>query len=289
MSKYTLSFLITFLLSTCYAQNFVGKDAFLYKNAIVKPSETSSEGLKQFMYKNFYLQFDTTSKVLTKNYIGKKKTQYKPFQKGEYPSYSEYTQLVGKEFKVIAVYEEAPKYEFDKGQYYVFELKNDVIGTVYYEYDTRFEGSFELTVVGKLNFPEGYWCNKFTIVKDKFKDKTSYYSPEESGFTFIKIIENGITDYYVSVELGSSTLNINGVGLHLLFEDGTKISKAGDVDVKVGDSGRYIYSAFIKLVDQDLEILRAKKITDIRLHIFDEEIQEGSAIKIIEYVKCLIR
>ena len=290
MKKHIFTFSIFSVFFSLNAQDFVGKDAALYLNTTVKPVEIS-EQLQEYAYKNFYLQFDTVTKALTKDYIGKKKAPFKPFQVGEYAStsVSDYSKLVGMEFKVMGVYEENPKYDFDKGRHYVFALKNDALGTIYYEYDTRYKHNLELTTVGGLKFPEGYWCNKFTVNKDKFEDKTSYYSPQESGFSVIKIISKDITTYYLRVEEGGSTANVDGKGLFLLFEDGTKLNKdKAKIDVKVGNNGGFIYSAFVELTMEDLEILKSKKLTDNRLYIYDGSVKAESASLIQEYVKCLL-
>lgn len=289
MKKHIITFLTFSALISLRAQDFVGKDANLYLNATVKPVEIS-ENLQKYAYKNFYLQFDTVTKVLTKEPIGKKKADFKPFQAGvSYSPVSDYSKLVGVEFKVIGVYEETVKYDFDKGKYYVFALKNDALGIIYYEYDTKYKHNLELTAVGGLKFPKGYWCSKFTIIKDKFEDKTSYYSPQESGFSLIKIIARGITKYYLSVEEGGSTATVDGKGLFLLFDDGTKLNKENaKIDVKVGDKGRFIYSAFIELTNEDLVILKTKKITDNRLYIYDGTVNLESANLIQEYVKCIL-
>ena len=290
MKTYTLLLFLTHLIF-CNAQDFVGKDAYLYLNATVKPNEASSEGMKQYMYKNFYLQFDTVTAVLTKDYIGKKKSPFKPFQTGEYAStsVSEYAKLVGIEFKVVGVYEEKSQYEFDKGRKYVLVLKNDALGTLYYEYDTKYKHDLEFTVVDGLTYPEGYWCNKFTVNKDKFEDKTTYYSPKESGFIIIKVISKEYIRYYLSVEVGGSTATIDGKGLFLLFDDGTKITKENAaIDVKVGNSGGFIYSAFVDLTAQDLEMLKTKQLTDHRLYIYDGTVNKESASLIQEYIKCVM-
>jgi hypothetical protein len=289
MKKYIFTFLTFFAFISLKAQDFVGKDANLYLNATVKPIEIR-EILQEYAYKNFYLNFDTATKVLTKERIGKRNSNIKPFQTGvSYNPVSDYSKLVGMEFKVIGVYEEAAKYDFEKGRYYVFALENDALGTIYYEYDTEFKHNLELTVVGGLKFPEDYWCNKFTIHKDKFEDKTSYYSPQESGFSVIKIVSNGITKYYLKVEAGGSTPKIDGKGLYLLFDDGSKINKRNEeIDLDVGNNGGYIYSAFTNLSNEDLEILKTKKLTDKRLYIYDGIVEPESANIIQEYIKCVL-
>ena len=289
MKKYIFTICTLAVSLTSKAQDFVGTDAHLYLNATVKPAEID-EKLQQYHYKNFYVQFDTVTKVLTKEPIGRKKEDFKPFQAGEsYSPVSDYSKLVGIEFTVTGVYEETPKYDFDKGRNFVLALTNESLGTIYYEYDTRYKHDLELSVVGGLEFPDGYWCDKFTINEDKFEDKTSYYSPQASGFSVIKIIKNGATNYYLSVEEGGSTANVDGKGLYILFADGSKLTKENaSIDVKVGSQGGFIYSAFVELTPEDLEQLKTKKITDNRLYIYDGTVNDESAILIQEYVKCIL-
>lgn len=290
MKRFLLFILLFSPFLTIRSQDFVGKDVQLYLNNTVKPIE-KSESLQKYHYQNFYLQFDTITKTLKKEPIGWKKESFKPYQTGEsYSPVSDYAKLVGMEFKVVGIYEENRQYEFEKGRFFVLVLENESLGKIYYEYDAEFEHNLELSVVGGLKFPDKYWCNKLTIVKDKFEDKTSYYSPQESGFIVIKIVTNDRITYYLDVETGGHTVNVSGKGLYILFEDGSKISKPqAEIDVKVGNKYTpYIYSAFIELSKEDLEIMKTKKITDKRLYIYDGTVNPEAANLIQEYTKCIV-
>lgn len=217
--------LIPLLANTIFfAQNFAGKDVDLYLNMTVKPKEIP-EKLQQYAYQNFFIEFDTVTGTLTTEPIGKKKRDFKPFQLGDYTFTSDYSKLVGMEFKVTGVYEETPKFDFDKGKFFVFALTNESLGTIYYKYDSRYEHNLELIVIGGVNFPEGYWCEKITVVKDKFEDKTSFYSPQESGFSLVKVVKGSEINYFLKVDEDGETANVDGKGLYLLFDDGTKMSK----------------------------------------------------------------
>lgn len=269
-----------------FSQDFVGKDAYLFKGATVKPVEASSEGLKEYMYKNFYLHFDTVTKLLTKDYIGKKKLPFKPFQTGEYAStsVSQYDKLLGQEYKVIGVYNEANEYDKDK---FVLAL-NNAAGTIYYEYDPRYKHDLELAVIGGLNFPAGYFCTKLTTTVDKFTKKTSIYSPEEGGVTFIKNIEGTDTTVYLSVSNYGTTVVVDGKGLIVLFEDGTKFEKPNvGIDVKVADKGGFNYRAFLKITKEELALFASKKVTDTRLYIYDRTLQPDATKLILQYAKCM--
>ncbi len=271
------------------AQDFVGKDVNLYLNTTVKPTEASSEGLKQYMYKNFFVQFDEVTKILTEDYIGKKKLPFKPYQIGEYAStsVSEYSKMVGTEYKVVAIYDLTEKYEFNKGRFFVFALTN-LTGTIYYKYDSKYEHNLELTVVGGLTYPEGYFCSKIEKEVDKFEDKISFYSPTAGGISLIKSINKGIETYFVEFETNGETANVSKKGLFVLFSDGTKWAKEdADINVKVTDDARYMYSAFVEVKKEDIEIFKTHIITDNRLYIYDRVIKVDDAKQVQEYFKCI--
>jgi hypothetical protein len=172
---------LTFL--TIFGQSFPENNPELLLNKIVKPKEIS-ESLQKYAYKNFYLEFDIEKKQFTKD-----DKKNKPFASG--PSYSvisDYSKLVGKEFKVLEIYEIIPKYSSSRKEFAV-ELENAEIGKIFYKYDPKYEHSFELEVVGGLDYPEDFFCSKIDSQKDKFEDKETFFTPTENGISFIYIFE----------------------------------------------------------------------------------------------------
>lgn len=273
-------FCLTFL--NIFSQSFPENNPELLLNKIVKPKEIS-ETLQKYAYKNFYLEFDKEKKQFTKD-----DKKNKPFATG--PSYSvisDYSKLVGKEFKVLEIFEIIPKYSFS-GKEYAIEIENSEIGKIFYKYDPKYEHSFELEVVGGLDYPTDFFCSKIEHQKDKFEDKETFFTPYENGISFMKTIEKGKTSIYLSVRVNGSTLNVGKKGLNILFEDGTKFTKAeASIDTKVSSGSGYIYSAFIQLTQADIKLLTEKNITDTRVYIYDGTVDKDSAKKIREYLKCL--
>jgi hypothetical protein len=289
MKNYFFSFFIFTISIALNAQNgkdFVGKYADLYLNATVKPIEIS-EKLQIYSYKNFYLQFDTVGKVLTKKPIDNKKSDFKPFQTGEsYSPISDYSKLVGMEFKVTNVYEESGQY----GRSYVLALKNELLGTIYYEYNTRYSSDLELSVVGSLQYPEGYWCNKLESKKDEFTGEISIKNPYTSNSAeyIYKIINKSDTTFYLSLKASGSTVSVDGKGVIILFENGLKLEKPDEkIDVKVGKND-YDYSCFIELSKEDLQVLRKNKITKYRLYIYDTNVSSFGAESLVGFINCII-
>lgn len=279
---FTIIFSFTFL--TVLSQSFPENNPELLINKIVKPKEIS-ESLQKYAYKNFYVEFDIEKKQFTKD-----DKNNKPFATG--PSYSvisDYSKLVGKEFKVVEFYEIVSKYSSSR-KVYAVELENAEIGTIFYKYDPTYENSFELEVVGGLEYPEDFFCSKINSKKDKFEDKETFFTPTENGINFMKTVEKGKSSIYLMVKVNGSTLNVSKKGLYILFDDGTKFTKQEtSIDTNVSSESGYIYSAFIELTQADIKLLTEKNITDTRVFIYDGTVDKDSAKKIIEYLKCLTK
>ncbi|WP_159023117.1 hypothetical protein [Formosa sp. L2A11] len=282
MRKTILSVAVSLLSLALFGQSFPEDNPELLLNKTVKPKEIN-ESLQQYAYKNFFLEFDKEQKQFTKN-----EKNNKPFPSG--PSYSlvsDYSKLVGKEFKVLEIFEIIPKYSFS-GKEYAIELENPEIGVIFYKYNPKYESSYELEVVGGLDYPEDFFCSKIEYQKDKFEDKETFFSPYENGISFMKTIVNGKPTIYLSVRINGSTPNVGKKGLNLLFEDGSKLTRPeADIDVKVSGGSGYIYSAFIEPTPSEIKLLTEKNITDKRLYIYDGTVDIDSAKKIRAYLKCL--
>jgi hypothetical protein len=99
-----------------------------------------------------------------------------------------------------------------------------------------------------------------------------------------------VLSIFLSVKVNGSTVNVSKKGLNLLFEDGTKLTKAdANIDTKVSSGSGYIYSAFIQLTEAEIKLLTEKNITDTRVYIYDGTVDEDSAKKIRAYLKCLTK
>jgi len=265
--------------SITFGQNFPAESVDLLLNKTVKP-KTIEESMQRYAYKNFYSKFDTISKKLEKYKKG-----HRAFPSGT--SQSDYSKLVGKEFKVVKIYDQTPTLSSDSGRYFVLELQNEELGTVYYDYDSKYDFNFELEVVGGLELPEGFYCKDIETSTDKFSGETTASSDFSEGIKFIKSTKAGVSKIYMAINEPGSTLNVGKKGLTLLLENGKKIERPNaKIDVEVGGSN-YVYSAFIELTKAEIDLIIKNPITDNRLYIYDGEIKNGA--KLSEYLKCLTK
>lgn len=279
MNKSLLSF---FLLITTLsiAQNFPAKNVELLLNKMVIPKVIEQESMRKYAYKNFYTVFDIENKHLETF-----KKSHRAFPKSS--SISDYNELVGKEFVVFAIHERNKSYSSESELNYVLELFNENLGTIFYDYSSKYEHSFELEVIGGLDVPEGFYCNDIKTTSDKFTGDETKTTDFSEGICFMKVTKGNVSNIYLKINETGSTLNLGKKGLTLLLENNKRLERPETkIDVKLSGKN-YVYSAFIELSNEEVNLLIENPITDDRLYIYDGEIKNGN--KLSEYLKCLTR
>ena len=83
----------------------------------------------------------------------------------------------------------------------------------------------------------------------------------------MNITKDGKSNTYMSVNELGSTINVGKKGLILLLENGKKIELPNaEIHAKVHKGRRgYVYSAFIELIKEDIDLIINNPITDNRL------------------------
>ena len=103
----------------------------------------------------------------------------------------------------------------------------------------------------------------------------------------IKLIEKGRSTYFMRLMTHGVSVVVDGVGVIVLFTDGSKLSKANvNIDVDVATSSNdYEYTAFFPLTTTDLGLLSSKTISKFRLYIFDGTVRLKDADDFRIYAK----
>jgi hypothetical protein len=173
----------------------------------------------------------------------------------------------------------------------LFVLKDTLTGEkIYFKYDKEYEHNFPFNT-SKINYPADYFCLKIEKEKDEFTNELKFSSPlmngrQISAITIYKHINNGKAVYYLSLRTNGSTLTLNGTGVIILFQDGTKWTKASKIDVDAGSNG-FDYSAFITLTPTDITTFSTKEIKKFRLYIYDKEVNSSDANRFRLYTECV--
>jgi hypothetical protein len=109
-----------------------------------------------------------------------------------------------------------------------------------------------------------------------------------STIHLIKIINKGKSVYYMRLMTYGSTAVVDGLGVIVLFTDGTKLTKPNvEIDVDVDDNG-FQYTAFFPVTTTDLKTLASKTINKFRLYIFDGSVREKDAADFKVYSKQIV-
>lgn len=271
MKKIIYTFIFSLFSIVFFGQNFPGNSPELLLNKIVKPIKLAKDS-QQNGYRNFYLKFNPKIKILT----------------NVFKQFNNYNILSEKEFKVIQIFELS---SFMDIKTYAIELENKEIGKLYYDYDPKYKGSYELEVIGGLTYPEDFCCNEIKIEIDKFDKSVRYDSPTESSISFTKSFYKGSPKVSMSIYKVTNSYKTGGNCLIFLFDDGTKLEFIRNEAQVKGDvaGSNFIYFANFELKDEEIKILSEKNITDLRVCFDNLAVEKFSALKIKAYLKCLIK
>ena len=249
--------------------------------------------MQEYGYHNFYLEFDTEKKQFTKDY-----DKNRPFPtKSGSNTVSDYNKLVGKEFKVLKIYEIIRKDSLSPKDYAI-KIENKEIGILFFRYNPKYtsENDFELEVIGGLEYPESFFCSEIKSQKDRFTDKQTFYTPSKEYFRVIKYVENSYSSIYLKATLSVYSLSSNPQGLFFILEDGTKIFRQNaeverdlEMEKLLDMPGYYFYTSTIKLRDYEIKKLSEKRLTDVRIDNKESTVNQYKSEQIRGYFKCLTK
>ena len=263
---FNLLFLI--VIQFCFSQNFVGKHVDLLIGKQVRVLPIKNELNQMYGYKGFF-----KDEKLAKTY-------------DKSSPYSKYKSLVNKIFTVTKA---IPYTDDIQNERYKLVLENKDIGILYYDYNPTYDRDFLFEIIGGVVLPADFYCEEIEKSIDKFTSAIQYKASTGDLVSIFKIEKNGSKTFYLSIGVyGATVSGLNEKGVILLLKNNKKIEKPDErLDTKYdGDLG-YLYSAFIKLNDSDLELLKNNELTDARLYIFDKSYSDN--YKLIEFLKCLTK
>lgn len=290
MTKNILFLLFTLCLTllrvngqTTFEPNFLGEEFTLYKGTLLKLIDNPIAGFNHAFYSDLkYCQSAYNNNVI--------------YPDTKYNFVTVKDSLKNRVFLVENIIDKTGKEwdETSKTDYFakpLFVLKDTLSGQkIYYKYDKEYGHNFPFNT-SKIKYPTDYFCSKIDKQIDDFTNETKFNSPIMNGrqlspMIIYKHINKDKAVYYLSLRTYGSTVNVNGNGVIILFQDGTKWSKASKIDVEAESDG-FEYSAFITLTPTDLTTFSTKKIKKFRLYIYDEEVNSNDAEKFRLYTQCI--
>lgn len=142
---------------------------------------------------------------------------------------------------------------------------------------------FQTSLSQDLNIEK--YRKSISITVDKFTNEKRMITPVINPIIFIKVIQPKDTLYMMKVQCLGSTL-ATGNNTIILLENGGKITKDVQTEVEYESYG-YVHSAFFQLTDEDIELLKKFRITDIRIYIHDLSFKNKNTDKYIAYLLLL--
>lgn len=135
-------------------------------------------------------------------------------------------------------------------------------------------------------------CSSVNKKVDKFTGKVTYMSPvispSHSATPSIVFLKDDSTIFLSLSGVGSS-LRVSKKGVYILFDNGEKINREDvTIDVKPNEnSGWWTYSAIFKLSNKEIELFKKYLLTDFRLYLFDESLNENLSKEVMFYANCI--
>ncbi len=271
-----------FIFCQNYTEYYFGEDVYLYKNALLKidPKPTGNLGYC------FYGSLKDCQTAFNENVL---------YPEKDHKSTTSKTNLEGRIFNVDKIIDKHGNDFTGKVSRInapILILKDTTTKEIiYFKYDGKYAAtSYGFPFLTSVALPDEYFCNKLESKKDDFSDEIKVQNPFSlSTKEYIhKIINKSDTTYYLSLKAYGSTVTVDGKGVVVLFEDGTKLEKPDEkIDVTAGQKD-FDYSCFIRLSKDDIQLLRKTKITKYRLYIYDTNVSPFAAESLVKYTNCIV-
>lgn len=124
---------------------------------------------------------------------------------------------------------------------------------------------------------------------DKTKDEITLRTPISPKVQMVKLIQDYVPTYYIRFKTTTSKLINHITGVFVLFNDGTKWTKADEqVVYKSSKGNEYIYWSSVILTPTDLKLFSTKRIKKYTLYQWEEEMSENLGADFLNNVQMLI-
>jgi hypothetical protein len=259
MKKFTLLFLF-FSLAAMAQESFPYKKPILMLNKTVTVIRIPSS--EQFGYYDFY----------------EDKKCYKTYKEVRVSTPEK--ELLGRSFTITAI--DSTENTYRKDYRYVFTL-TDNTETIYYNYIPHLAGShYSLEVKGGLDLPDGFYCD--FIEKSKYDYSASV--PEiQLSEDYNKSSKKN--EYYFTFTFFDKFEVDGAKNIILLLENNKTIEKKINGTTALPQGKDFKYNFTILLDDKDIELLKANKLTGIKLQDSVHTFHPGTGVTLSGILTCM--
>lgn len=191
--------------------------------------------------------------------------------------HSTFESLDGRTFKVDEV-------THIKNGYYSIKI-TDAKGTLYYKYNSSFTSDFPFEIIGGLQPAATNACSLIGVTNDaEFDVYTAVVEDIAIMKQFDKVDKS--VKYFLRIAVQSTTLKKDIKTAVVMMENNKEISRTNaQVEMKVADNGKYEYTTYIELTNEEVALLKSNKVFAALISTFDARVTKGSLFK--ELVNCL--
>jgi hypothetical protein len=258
MKKVTLLFLF-FSLAAMAQESFPYKSALLILNKTVTVIKTPGSG------QNGYFDFYETLKPQKRYKTGSDVTTPEK-------------ELLGRSFTVTAI--DSVKYSSNYS--YNLTLTDDT-ETIYYRYNPTTVGDlYPLEVKGGLDLPEGFYCDFIEKSKYEYSARVPEIQLSEDYNKSSKKNE-----YYFTFTFFDKFLVTGVKSVTLMMENNKTIIHKVNETRGWTESTSYKYNFTILLDDKDIELLKANKLTGIKLQDSVHTFHPGTGVRLSGILTCM--
>lgn len=250
----SLTLVITLLFTFAASAQFPGSKPELLLNKELKVLDSNSP--KEYGYRDFYKDHE-----LEKVYACCQRYN------------SKYEKLVNRTFKVTAV-EPIKGVKSAGGKYFCLTLQEGK-ETLYFKYDSEYEMSFPFEVIGGIELPADFYCERVLTRKNEELNYFFISEPSE-GIVFYKAKPDNMIINAVGITIPSDTPKPIGKGVSITLENGHVIDYP-DNEVEAIDNGLggSAYRATIGLSDEEVELIKQYKIVKVSVNGIEAKVERG--------------
>ena len=258
--------------SDIFQETWLDRDYMLYKKSFLK---TKNKCNRFSLEKSFYFSVEDAINKLSVAY--EKEPNKTDFEKIKNRVFFVDTILIVKD-NYLGIETRNP--------YFVLKdtLSNEIL---FYKYPVLEDDFPFLCYNFKTEYQKNDLLHKIEKEVDDFDNKTRYYSELNQNAVIQKVIDGSNYAYYLRLKTIGSTLNVDGAGVWVMFDDGTKWHRPDKIKVDAKEGDGWFYTCFVKLTDEDLLLFSSKKIKKYRLYIYDEDMDISFSNRFKLYVEIM--
>ena len=132
-------------------------------------------------------------------------------------------------------------------------------------------------------------CSQITENYNEFESETTYRTPLSKNCSLTKIVKAKKVIYYLYLKATGYSASFAEKGVKIILSDKQILSFPDEeIDLKIDEDGsRYVYSAFIRLPIEKINLLKKYGVVKWKLYVYESGYSEDETTEFMAQVNCL--